>query len=270
MNDLILQAMLVYALYLIFIGGLIIPFTFIVLIFAIYLIKFIHIKNSSDNIQNLFEERKLLLDTLEHDLKIPTLAQLRGVELLQNECLGSLNNEQKQVTQEITNSCLNVLDMISMSVNAYNFNNKTYKLVYEKFNLSEIISSCLEELVIKFNEKHINLFYTPYSEDLQLEADREEIRKVIINLLINAINYSNIGGEINVKTFSDRNKIIMSISGMEFSVNTKYSNIGQDLGMYLSKKIIESHRGKIVYTDVNNTLKSFSFTLPKRAKNMCS
>ena len=245
-------------------------FTFLLIV---YTIKYLRIKYqlanvSESNAQSLNRQKDFFINTLTHDFKVPIIAQMRGLELLKNGIMGNINEDQKEILTQIDGSCKYVLDMISMCSNAYMFEKNTYKLVYEKFNMNELITSCLEEIAAKAKEKNLTFAFFSSSNNTQIKADKNEIKKVILNLLINAINYSSNSDTINIYLSTEKNHMNFTMSGMGLvygknsntKENNKYTTIGHTLGIYLSKKIIETHNGKIYLTGDN--MNSFKFSLP--------
>ena len=95
-----------------------------------------------ENLESLKEierQKEYFIETLTHDLKVPTLAQLRGLELLNSELVGTLTPAQRELTSQIEESCKYILDMISMIVNTYKFECGQNKLVYDKFDFSQLL-----------------------------------------------------------------------------------------------------------------------------------
>ena len=273
MKDLIFLIVFLFSIRTLIENGSITAFCLSVFILIMYTIKYTRQKYALENFSKinkhlLNKQKDFFMNILIHDFKVPIIAQMRGLELLQNGILGSVNEEQKDILSQINGSCKYVLDMISMFSNAYMFEKNSYKLIYEKFSLSELITSCLDEVAIKAKEKKIKFAFTTTQQDTQINADKNEIRKVILNLLMNAINYSNEDDRIDVKLQSDYKNVNFTISGMGlvYGKNTytkeenRYTTIGHTLGMYLSKKIIEIHKGKISWTGEN--MNCFKFTLP--------
>ena len=209
--------------------------------------------------------REFFIDTINHDIKVPLLAQLRGAELLRNGISGEINDNQKEIIIQIENSCKYVLDMIAMYTNAHLLENKSYHLSYEKFNIKELLGYCFDELAQSARDKNITFTCSFPKERLFIKADKKEIKKVILNLLSGAICYSKNGGSVDVKLENKENSLKLSLSGMELlknkSKNEKnFSTIGDALRIYLCKKIIEVHKGKFFYNDKLNT--KIGFELP--------
>ena len=157
----------------------------------------------------------------------------------------------------------------------------------EKFNLKEMITEILREYEQKIVEskKNIKLSYDSYdnnNDEIIIEADRNRLSQVIYNLLNNAIKFTNEG---SITVIVERKKgnnsnnyydeILVSIKDTGTGIHpeilpilftkfaTKSKTGGTGLGLFISKKIIEMHGGKIWATnnteDVGST---FTFSLP--------
>ena len=222
---------------------------------------------------SLKKQKDEFLDILNHDIKVPALAQLRGLEVLKNGIMGEINNDQKELIEQIESSCEYTLDMISMLINTHKIENNSSKLNYENFNITDLLFSCFNELSANAKEKNLTFSYRSDTKEHYIEADRAEIKKVILNLLLNAINYSSFGENILVDINSDGNSLEFTVAGMgllnmtngqsiECERRKKYSTIGHSIGMYLCKKIIEFHKGKFFVSQ--NAENSLSFMLPRK------
>lgn len=235
--------------------------------------------------------RKLYLDTnykftqrtnffteiLLHDLKTPILAQLRALELLYKEKVGIMNDTQKELVLQSENSCKCVLSLISMLLKTYNFENGKSKFYYETFSLSELLNECINELFVLQEEKNVKIVCTTPICETKIRADKADIKTVILNLLTNAIMHSKCNEPINANINITVNKIELEIIGNGSILSEKeclqmfdnsqpfihsYTTIGNRLGLYLSKKIIEGHKGEIFVQKDGNEFNRFIFTLP--------
>jgi len=215
------------------------------------------------------QHRKLIehfTGTLLHDLKTPTLAQLRGVELLGNNVIGTLNPEQKELVTQIQESCRYTLDMISMILKTYRIENGKKALIKETFCLSELLNECFEEIASKAEEKNLEFVYKSVPNTF-IEADRADIKTVISNLLMNAVTHSDKNEKIYVSLDLNSRKLKMEIKnkGAVFSMPQQYSAIGEGIKLILSKKIVHYHHGSIFAVREGSDTNRFTFTLPVRA-----
>lgn len=238
---------------------------------GIILLKYFRYKQKINNYElQIKKQREYFMEVLNHDFRIPTLAQFRGLEVLKKELGRDINIGGEEIISQIENSCKYTLNMISMLINTYQIENKTRILVYEKFNLAEVLFKCFDELSIAAKEKSVTFSYFAPLSDTEIEADRIEIKNVIYNLLLGALNYSNHGEEIKVKIDIADGNIIFSILNNDFAKtlsdvknNGKYVTVGHNIGMFLCKKIIELHNGKLFISNSLNKEQAFSFKIPK-------
>jgi signal transduction histidine kinase len=154
-------------------------------------------------------------------------------------------------------------------------NNKSLDLSKENFDLVQKIKNVIHDIRSSQGEKAdaIEIVYHASDEPIMIEADKTRIYEVVSNLLSNAIKFTHSGTITITSSFEGRNAIV-SIKDTGRSIDpelmprlfTKFaskSETGTGLGLYLSKKIIEAHGGKI-WAENNKDEKgaTFAFTLP--------
>ena len=110
--------------------------------------------------------------------------------------------------------------------------------------------------------------------------DYDEIKRVLHNLLTNALKYSYKHREIIITVKDDNENIIVSIKnygiGIDIenpddvfdkytSYSEKYKSINTGLGLYIAKQIITAHGGIINFKSILNDITTVTFTLPVKA-----
>ena len=157
----------------------------------------------------------------------------------------------------------------------------------EKLNLNILISEVLKDYVNKQkNQQKIEIVYDfKHKEDINIEADRDRLVQVIRNLLDNALKFTTHNNQ-TIFVSIDKNKegkkeeeVIVSVKDTGEGISDKIlsklftkfatsdSATGTGLGLYICKKIIEAHGGRI--WGVNNLDGKgalFKFTLPVKLK----
>ncbi|MDQ3726657.1 MAG: sensor histidine kinase [Thermoproteota archaeon] len=158
-------------------------------------------------------------------------------------------------------------------------NNKSLELSKEIFPIDSVIRDCIIDAGQRIGKKPIKFSYVSANEDQQhvttIKADRTRIAQVLMNLLDNSINSSQ-EGVISVKRTVDRDANTMTLSVKDagsginpditprlFSKFATASEKGTGLGLYISKKIVEAHGGKIwAENNKDEEGATFAFTIP--------
>ena len=154
-------------------------------------------------------------------------------------------------------------------------NNKSLEVSKENFDLVQKIRNVVDDIKSSQVEKAgaLEIVYDAPDEPMTIEADKTRIYEVVSNLLSNAIKFT-ASGTITITSRVEGRNAIISIKDTGRSIDpelmprlfTKFaskSETGTGLGLYLSKKIIEAHSGKI-WAENNKEGKgaTFTFTLP--------
>ena len=166
--------------------------------------------------------------------------------------------------QRLTEDILDVTKIESQSLH----------LQKEKFNFSEVIMNVVanyESQIRKINDVKVSLIS---KGDFLVEADKGRLNQVISNLIDNAIKFTQEGSIVISSQRRDNDNVIVSIKDTGTGIDPKImprlfskfvtkSFIGTGLGLFISKKIIEAHGGKI-WGENNPDGKgaTFTFTLP--------
>ncbi|HJU35761.1 MAG TPA: HAMP domain-containing sensor histidine kinase [Nitrososphaera sp.] len=154
-------------------------------------------------------------------------------------------------------------------------NNKSLELSKENFDLVQEIRNVLHDIQTTQGEKadSLGIVYDTSDEPIMIEADKTRIFEVVSNLLRNAIRFTD-SGTITITSKVEGKNATISVKDTGRSIDaelmprlfTKFaskSETGTGLGLYLSKKIIEAHGGKM-WAENNKEGKgaTFTFTLP--------
>ena len=146
------------------------------------------------------------------------------------------------------------------------------------FQIKDLLLQCYDELKPLAEKKDLEFnLNCNIDEKTTIYADRGEVKRVIINLCGNAVNYTNKGGKIEVFARAEEGDFIFSVNDnghgipkediphlfKRFSQGTsKKRSTGTGLGLCLSRQIVEAHNGKIWLESKINKGSEFSFLLP--------
>jgi signal transduction histidine kinase len=220
--------------------------------------------------------QKEFVNVAAHELRTPIQPLLGAAELLELQFNGS--EEIKVTKPEIDMIVRNAkrLERLSSDIlQISRIDSGALKLNKETFSLAYIISEAIKDAKAQsiFDPTKLGIIYSP--DDIFVNADSEKLRQVITNLLTNAIKFTN-EGKIFIITDreSDNNAARVSIkdtgSGIDPEVMARLfekfvtkSDKGTGIGLYICKKIIDAHSGRISgYNNPDGVGATFEFTVP--------
>ena len=215
--------------------------------------------------------------TLTHDMRTPLLAAIQTLKFFIEGTVGEMSEQQKLLLTTMLKSNEDLLGLVNALLEVYRFESGKLTLCKTNFPVKDLIIQCFDEIKPLAQSKNINLeIEFDMNDDTCIFADRGELKRVIINLCGNAVNYTNKDGNIKIIAKILANDLIFSVSDdgngipkediphlfKRFSQGTsKKRSTGTGLGLYLSRQIIEAHGGKIWVESKFGKGSEFSFLL---------
>ena len=238
-----------------------------------------------DSERKLQVQRETFVASLGHDLKNPTIAQIRSLELLLKGSFGEISEMQKEILEMVLDSCRYMNGMLSSLLATYRNYGGVVKLKFEEFSFLELVKECVSEMIYVAKDKGINIIINNECFKEIVQADRVQIKRVIMNLLSNGIKYAypntdlvlrlnGCKGEISFE-FTNKSPYIpkdkqKALFAQYVSYAAAHNEMGIGLGLYASKKIIEGHGGNIFVESYNDNRNSFGFRIPIAQKDNLS
>ena len=217
-----------------------------------------------------------MIAAITHDLKTPTVAQIRALELMLKGSAGEITDSQRTFLNEILSSCNTMLDMLVNMLWLYKFDNKLVALNICSFCINDVINEVIKEnRILLFSKKH-HLVEKGKTAKIYIIADKMHIKRIISNLITNAINHSKEGSTITIETYIENDsfmflvknegtfldeKQLKSIFDKNKIFTKKSDNLSTGLGLYLSKSLLELNSGKIIYYSEETGINTFGFSL---------
>lgn len=231
-----------------------------------------------DKVIRLNTQQNNFLLAVTHELKTPIAATKLSLQTLQKSKSPDLVD--KMISMGLSN-IKRLSSMVEQILMATRFESKVLDPSFEQTNLNEVIESTLQSMDLG-DEKtsRINLQLT-HTKSIFL--DKSLIAIVIKNLVNNAFKYSESDSHIGISTTESDNSIQLTVSDSGIGIPDsekkkvfeKFFRVGEEktrkqpgsgLGLYLVKKIIEIHKGKVVLTDNTPSGCIFTITLSKNIK----
>ena len=237
-------------------------------------------ESAEENIESERQNRELI-SNISHDLKTPITSVKGYVEGLMD---GVADTPEKQ--EKYLRTIYSKANDMERLINELTFYSKidTNRIPYnfDRINVNEYFSDCVEELSMELEEEGIELAYFNYvDEDVLVIADAEQIKRVINNIIGNSVKYMDKQkGFINIRVKDVGDFVQIEIEDNGRGIATKdlpyifdrfyrtdesrnSSKGGSGIGLSIVKKIIDDHGGKVWATSKENTGTVMYFVLRK-------
>lgn len=251
---------------------------------AVFAMERYYLNENKKEVEMEAEKERLrsnLLRAISHDLRTP-LTCISGNASILLESSESLDNDSKKTLYEdIYNDSLWLINLVENLLSITRIDNGGVKLNTEVEFIEEIIIEAVKHINTR-KTKH-NISINIKDDMLMTRIDARLIIQVIINIVENAIKYTDEGTDIEVLAKRENNKVIVEISDtgcgipdenkeklfdMFFTTNKGDSRRGLGLGLSLCKSIIEAH-GETIYVRDNKPHGTiFGFSLPLEEVNI--
>jgi len=226
--------------------------------------------------------REILLRNISHELRTPLTSIIGFLDLLRSNTIGPINERQKKYIDTALESSLNLKKLINDLLDISRLESGKTKLIYTPINLADLTNEVINSLTPLANSKNITIINHINVVNRVLKADKEKLRRILINLIGNAIKYTPKGKvTISNKILGDLIEISVEDTGIglkkedwghifekfhrvEANSYTRYEGIG--LGLAIVKELIELHGGKIMVNSIVGKGSRFYFTLPLSGK----
>ena len=221
-------------------------------------------------------KRSKFIGMVSHELKTPLTALKAYVQMLgtwakkqkDGFAVGALTKVDKQV-RKMLNMINSLLNLSSAEVGKIHINKQI-------FGLDDLLKEVVEETLFLTSSHYITV--AP-CENIEINADREKIEQVLVNLLSNAAKYSDKGSAIYITCSREENMVVIGVQdqGMgitedaiekvfqpHYRVENKETEkvTGFGIGLYLCSEIVQRHDGKIWVESESGKGSTFKFTLP--------
>jgi signal transduction histidine kinase len=239
----------------------------------------LRLKHSIDERDEIAKQREDFVSRLTHDLRTPLVAAERMLDLLQQGALGELSAQMNEVIGIMGRSNSNLLAMVNTLLEVYRFEAGRKTLAFQPVNLYQLLQEVVGELTALAEPKGlaVNLDAVEEANACVVNCDRLELNRLFTNLVGNAIKFTDKGAiTIHITPASSSNqwvKVEIEDTGMgippEEQANLferfrqgSHKRQGSGLGLYLSRRIVEAHKGTIQVKSEVGKGSTFMINLP--------
>lgn len=228
--------------------------------------------------------REDFASTLTHDLKTPLLGAIEAIKALQSEKFGAVTEIQHQIFSTMSRSHQTSLQLVETLLDVYRNDTEGLKLNLAPVDLASLAAEVMQDLVTlaSSDRVYLSLNYgrSDFRQSLWVNGDALQLKRVLTNLLTNAIEHSRRGDRVEIVLESQQSERVVKVidrgSGitpeeLPYLFNRFYQGHshrqakGTGLGLYLCRQIVAAHGGIIWAETPSETPQRgaiFGFRLP--------
>jgi len=215
------------------------------------------------------------MGTVSHEFKTPISSIQMGVQLLENERIGNLNDEQQKLVVGIKEDTVRLLKITGELLNLTQLETGVVQLNIRPSEINKMIESVIAANQSAADNKQIIIKFKINQNVELVNADYEKTSWVLSNIVSNAIRYSYENSMIEINVEKDNDEVKFSVKDHGYGIEeqyldkvfTRYFRIpgtkadGTGLGLSISKEFIEAQGGSISVKSEIGAGSTFYFSL---------
>jgi len=238
------------------------------------------LRRANEKLKKLDSAKSEFISIASHQLRTP-LTIIKGyISMVMEGNFGPVPAKIAEALKKVYDSNERLILLVENLLNISRIESGNLQFDFKETDLEELAISAIDELADTARKRNNHLVYKPAAQKLpSVIVDAGKIRHVILNLLDNAIKYSE-KSEIIVKLSAEKDRIVFSVTdegiGMDNediaglfkkfyrgNVSPLIYTEGTGLGLYVAKQMVEAHKGRIwAKSGGHNKGTSFYFSLP--------
>jgi signal transduction histidine kinase len=213
-----------------------------------------------------------------HELRTPLTAIKEGISIVLDGSAGAINAEQKEFLEIAKNNVDRLARLINEVLDFQKLESGRMVFNMQEHDINEIARGVRKSMLALAEGKGLDFILKLDETSPRIKFDQDKIIQVLINLVNNAIKFTD-KGSVTIATSRSNNVILVSVGDTGAGIKSediprlfqKFEQLGRDnerktggtgLGLAISKEIIEGHRGKIWAESKLGEGTVFHFVLP--------
>lgn len=238
----------------------------------------VYILKNVTEYKELDEAKTNFIATVSHELKTPISSIKMSVKLLDDERIGGMNPEQKELVQHIKEDCGRLLKITSELLDLSQVETGNLQLNFVKWDPRKVAIYAMDTVRFQAEQKETALELISRNDLPKVNVDIEKTAWVLVNLLSNALRYSPKKSKVVIQIIESEKNIEFSVRDFGKGIDEQYqqklfdryfqvptdgnNKSGSGLGLAISKDFIEAQGGKIWVESEIGVGSRFCFQLP--------
>jgi len=239
----------------------------------------VYILKNVTRYKELDEAKTNFIATVSHELKTPISSIKMSLKLMDDDRVGSMNVEQKELIQHMKEDCGRLLKITSELLDLAQVETGNLQLNFVQSDPRKIAIYAMDTVRFQAEQKEVTLEMISRNDLPKVSVDTEKTAWVLVNFLSNALRYSSQKSRVIIQIIEAGNNIEFSVRDFGKGIDEQYqkrlfdryfqvptdgnNKSGSGLGLAISKDFIEAQGGKIWVQSAVGEGSTFSFLLPK-------
>jgi len=229
----------------------------------------------------LFQQSDLISEFV-HELRTPLASLSTATYLLLRPEMS--REQQEQIVNNIHNETLRLNSLASSFLDLARLESGRVQFRKSTFDIMDLLHECNDVVASKAEEDNIQIRVIQPEGPSMVEADRDKIKQVILNLLSNALKYNRPNGSVILKATTVEGQMLISVQDTGVGIpedavshifekfyrvrDHESKAIGTGLGLSICKKIVQGHGGTIEIKSKVGIGTNIIISLPRVSKTM--
>jgi signal transduction histidine kinase len=237
------------------------------------------LRESNAQLQRLDAAKDEFVSMASHQLRTPLTSVKGYISMLLDGDAGKLTETQQKLLSEAFKSSERMVGLISDFLSVSRVQTGRFMIEMHRNDLAQLVAQEVDSLQEMARSHDLKLHFTKPNKPVNVDIDEEKVRQIVMNFIDNAVYYSPQGGAIEVNLAIEGNQASLTVTdtgiGVPASEQThlfskfyratnarKQRPDGTGVGLYLAKKVITGHHGKLIFTSEEGKGSTFGFSLP--------
>jgi signal transduction histidine kinase/HAMP domain-containing protein len=247
---------------------------------------FREIEEKGQELEIASKHKSEFLANMSHELRTPLNAILGYTELILDKIYGDVPGEIQEVLERVEQNGRHLLSLINDVLDLSKIEAGQLTLSLDDYSMKEVVQTVVTAVESLAAEKNLELKVTVSPEVDNGKGDEQRISQVLMNLVGNAIKFTE-EGEVKVEAKTSNDTFVVSVSDTgpglsesdQLRIFEEFHQVdatstrkkgGTGLGLSIAKRIVEMHGGRIWVESTVGKGSTFSFSLPVRVKGQGS
>lgn len=239
----------------------------------------IELSTANDKLKSLDKAKSEFVSIAAHQLRTPLSAIKWAQQMLIDGELGPLTSEQATIVRQSQESVTRMANLVNDLLSADHLEYDKVQYVLVETDLVDVVTHIVRELIPMAEERSIALNFAPESKTAFIIGDASRLKEAFLNVINNAIKYTPMRGVVTVSLAVANNVVLLQVKDSGIGIprtdrdrlfekfvrmdNAKKVDAnGSGLGLFIVKKIIDAHHGKIWFESEEGSGTEFFIEFP--------